>query len=230
MKRISFVLGCLYGLVAITDISFVFFGYEQSRIFSKPLLMITLMLMYAAETGIRSAFSKILLAALWLSWAGDVLLMIDGLFTGGLAAFLAAHIFYIIYILRISPGIKGALQFQPLFGIPVIAYWILLSALLLPFLDALKIPVFIYASVICSFWMLTLNLFGKTDLKTAALFFCGAGQFVLSDSVLAVNQFIYPFPILPAIVMITYASAQLLLVLGSIRHIRRLDITNIGHS
>lgn len=223
MKRISFTLGCLYGLVAITDIAFVFFGYEQPRFFSKPLLMITLMMMYAAETGIRSDFSKILFAALLLSWIGDVLLMIDGFFTGGLAAFLGAHIFYIAYMLRISPGIKGALQFQPLFGIPVVAYWILLSALLLPFLNTLKIPVLIYASVICVFWMLTLNLFGKTDYKTAALFFCGAAQFVFSDSVLAINQFIYPFHMLPTIVMITYTSAQLLLVLGSIRHLRKLN-------
>lgn len=72
--------------------------------------------------------------------------------------------------------------------------------------------------------MLTLNLFGKTDTKTAALFFSGAAQFVLSDSVLAINRFVYPFEILPVVVMITYCSAQFLLVLGSIRHLRSTNI------
>ena len=224
MKRISFALGCIYGLVALTDIFFVFNAYEQERLISKPLLMIVLMLMYVAETGIRSTFSKILLCALLFSWAGDLLLMFNGFFIGGLSAFLAAHAFYIIYILRIKPGIKGALQFQPLFGIPILAWGILLTGLLLPFLDALTIPVIIYATVICTFWTLTLNLFGKTDKKTAALFFCGAGQFVLSDSVLAVNHFIYPFEILPPLIMLTYCSAQLLLVLASIRHLREENI------
>ena len=223
MKRISFALGCIYGLVAIADIFFVFNAYEQERLISKPLLMIVLMLMYAAETGIRTTFSKIFLCALLFSWAGDLLLMLDGFFVAGLSAFLAAHVCYIIYILLIKSRTKGALQFQPLFGIPILAWGILLTGLLLPFLDALKIPVIIYAIVICSFWMLTLNLFGKTDKKTAALFFCGAGQFVLSDSVLAVNQFVYPFNILPPVIMLTYCSAQLLLVLGSIRHIRKIN-------
>ena len=223
MKRISFALGCIYGLVAIADIFFVFNAYEQERLISKPLLMIVLMLMYAAETGIRTTFSKIFLCALLFSWAGDLLLMLDGFFVAGLSAFLAAHVCYIIYILLIKSRTKGALQFQPLFGIPILAWGILLTGLLLPFLDALKIPVIIYAIVICSFWMLTLNLFGKTDKKTAALFFCGACQFVLSDSVLAVNQFVYPFNILPPVIMLTYCSAQLLLVLGSIRHTRKIN-------
>ncbi|WP_152270155.1 lysoplasmalogenase [Agriterribacter humi] len=223
MKRISFALGCIYGLAAIADIFFVFNTYEQERLISKPLLMIVLMLMYAAETGVRSTFSKIFLCALLFSWSGDLLLMFNGFFIGGLSAFLAAHVCYIIYTLRINPGAKGVLQFQPLFGIPILAWGILLSGLLLPFLDTLKIPVIIYATVICIFWTLTLNLFGKTDKKTAALFFCGAGQFVLSDSVLAVNQFIYPFKILPPLIMLTYCSAQLLLVLASIRHLRKIN-------
>jgi uncharacterized membrane protein YhhN len=223
MKRISFALGCVYGLVAIADIFFVFNAREQERLISKPLLIMVLMLMYAAETGVRSTFSKIFLCALLFSWCGDLLLMFNGFFIGGLSAFLAAHVCYIVYTVRINPRTKGVLQFQPLFAIPILAWGILLSGLLLPFLDTLKIPVIVYAAVICSFWILTLNLFGKTDKKTAALFFCGAGQFVLSDSVLAVNQFIYPFPILPPIIMLTYCAAQLLLVLGSIRHLREIN-------
>ncbi|HRN55242.1 MAG TPA: lysoplasmalogenase family protein [Agriterribacter sp.] len=52
----------------------------------------------------------------------------------------------------------------------------------------------------------------------------GRFLFVLSDSMLAVNRFIYPFPILPPVIMLTYCSAQFLLVAGSIRHLRSLNI------
>ncbi len=224
MKRISFALGCVYGLVAMADIFLAFNACEHERLMTKPLLMPVLMLLYVTETGVRSTFSKIFLCALLFSWCGDLLLMFSGLFVGGLVAFLGAHVCYIVYTGRVNPHAKGVLQFQPLFGIPILAWAILFSGLLLPFLDTLKIPVIVYATVICTFWMLTLNLFGKTDKKTAALFFCGAGQFVLSDSVLAVNQFVYPFPMLPPVIMLTYCSAQLLIVLGSIRHLRQTNI------
>lgn len=224
MKRISFALACIYGLVAMADIFFAFNAFERERLVTKPLLMPVLMLLHVTETGVRSTFSKIFLCALLFSWGGDLLLMFSGLFIGGLSAFLGAHVCYIIYTLRISPNAKGVLQFQPLFGIPVLAWAILFPGLLLPFLDTLKIPVIVYATVICTFWMLTLNLFGKTDKKTAALFFCGAGQFVLSDSLLAVNRFVYPFPMLPPMIMLSYCSAQFLLVFGSIRHLKQTNI------
>ena len=222
MKRISVALGCLYGVAAVIDICLAANGNETLRFVSKPLLMVLLMLMYVSELGITTSFSRLLLGALLFSWFGDILLLFNHFFVAGLIAFLAAHICYGIYILRIKTGTKGLLQFQPLFGIPVIAYWMLFLWLILSFLDALKIPVIIYSCVICTIWLLALNLFWKTDKKTAALFFFGAGQFVLSDSVLAINRFVYPFDILPAIVMMTYCSAQFLLVTGSIRHMRLL--------
>lgn len=217
------MLACIYWLTVAADVFFVYEKYDQFRYISKPLLLIILILLYLAETGLRSAFAKIMLGALLCSWAGDILLLFNDFFTAGLVAFLAAHILYIVYLLRIKGNAKGLLQFQPLFGIPVIAWWLLLLGLLNPFLDQLKIPVIVYATILCTVWMLSLNLFWKVDKRTAALFFFGAGQFVLSDSVLAINRFVYPFDILPIIVMITYTSAQFLLVKGSIRHLRAVS-------
>jgi hypothetical protein len=49
MKRISFALGCIYGLAAIADIFFVFNTYEQERRISKPLLIKKQPLYFFAE-------------------------------------------------------------------------------------------------------------------------------------------------------------------------------------
>lgn len=220
MKRLSVIIGGIYVLVAVADIVFVVNANDQARSFSKPLLMPVLMLMYAAETGIKSSLAKIWLAALIFSWAGDIFLMFSGYFVQGLLAFLITHVLYIVYLLRINNASKSTPQQQIITGLPIIIFWVLMLAWLLPHLEELKLPVFIYTTVICIFWMLTLNLFGKTESTTARLLFYGATLFVISDSVLAINAFIFPHRILPVIVMSTYTTAQLLLALGSVRNLR----------
>lgn len=217
MKRITFLFSFIYCLAALLNIYFVYTNNTLLIHITKPVLMPLLMATVFAETGLRDIFSKLFFVALIFSWLGDIVLMSDDFFIWGLVCFLIAHLFYIIYILRIK-GPKGLIQFQPLFAIPILVYWLLLAALLNDFLDALKIPVFIYGAIICSVWVIALNLFWKIDKKVAALFFFGSFQFVLSDSILAINRFVYPFDILPALVMITYCSAQFLLTLGAIRY------------
>lgn len=217
MKRITFLLFFIYCLVAFLHIYLVFINEALFIRITKPALMPLLMAALYAETGLRGNLSKIFLAALVFSWLGDIVLMSDNFFIWGLICFLIAHLFYIIYLLLIK-GPRGLIQHQPLFGIPILVYWILLAGLLNDFLDALKVPVFIYGAVICAVWIVAFNLFWKIDKKIAALFFFGSFQFVLSDSILAINRFVYPFNILPVLVMITYCSAQLLLTLGCIRY------------
>lgn len=216
MKRLTRLLLWIFAILAITDIVFVYLRYDTLRYASKSLLVPVLFLAYVAETRLQSPFSKLLGAALFFCWLGDVSLLFANLFLAGLVMFLLAHILFIIYTLRIRG--KGLLNFQPLAALPVLVYWILFSAFLSPYLDKLKIPVMIYAAVICTFLSLTLNLFWKVHWKIAVLFFCGAGQFVLSDSLLAANRFIYPFPFAGEMVMLTYCSALFLIVKGSMHH------------
>jgi len=176
------------------------------------------MLAVFSEAGFRNRFSFIFILALFFSWLGDIALMFDGLFIAGLICFLIAQLTYFVYFSGIK-GSKGMIQYQPLFAIPVFVYWLLLCGLLNDFLDTFKMPVFIYGAAICAVWAICWNLFWKIDKKIAALFFFGSFQFVLSDSILAIHRFVYPFDILPVLVMITYCSAQLLLTLGCIRHL-----------
>jgi uncharacterized membrane protein YhhN len=217
MKRISFLISCTYALLAFGDIFFSFTDISSWRYITKPLLMPALMLVLWLETGRSNVFTKLVFLALACSWAGDISLMFTGYFIYGLAFFLIAHIFYLVSVLQIK-GQKGILQFQPLFALPIVVYLVLLLSLLSGFLDKLKVPVFIYGIVICSFWAATMNLFWKTDRNIASLFFFGSLQFVLSDSLLAVNRFVYPYYLLPGLVMATYCAAQFLLTRAAISY------------
>ena len=217
MKRIAFCLLVCYGLMAVLDISFTFFELDAYRYITKIALMPLLILALWAETGLKTILLKIFAFALFFSWLGDIALRWEAYFIHGLAAFLIAHFCYLFFILKIK-GNKGLLEFQPLFALPLAVYLILLLFVLNDYLEQLKIPVFVYAIVICAVCIFSMNLFWKTDKKVAALLFFGSLQFVISDSLLAINKFVYPFEILPGLVMLTYCSAQFLLTLGAMRN------------
>lgn len=222
MKRATLLLLYCYGITAVLDISFTLTDHNFYRAFTKPALMPLLILAFFAETGLKTIPSKIFAAGLFFSWLGDIALRWEAYFIPGLIAFLIAHICYLIFILKIK-GTKGLLQFQPLFAVPVLVYLILLLFFLNDYLEQLKVPVFVYGIVICAVWVASINLFWKTDKKVAALLCLGSSQFVMSDSLLAVNKFVYPFEIIPALVMLTYCSAQLLLTQGAIRYSNLTD-------
>ena len=220
MRKYAFIFAILFGILAALDLYFVYSQHEDLRLFTKPLLLPALLTYYLGTVGFGTSYAKLMFAALFFSWLGDVLLLWEHLFIPGLLAFLTAHIFYIIYFLRIEPGKKGFIRNQPLFGIPVVVYWGLFLAFLFPYLDVLRIPVLVYATVICTMLLCSMNLSGKLEKPVYLLFLNGAIQFVLSDSLLAINKFVYPFWFLPLCVMLTYCSAQYLLVRGSVKQVQ----------
>ena len=228
MKRISFLISCTYALLSLADVFFSFTEISSWRYITKPLLMPALMLVLWLETGRSNIFTKLIFLALVCLWVGDISLMFTGYFIYGLAFFLVAHIFYLVSVLQIK-GQKGILQFQPFFALPIVVYLLLLLSLLSGFLDKLKIPVFVYGIVICSFWAAAMNLFWKTDRGTASLFFFGSLQFVLSDSLLAVNRFVYPYYLLPGLVMATYCTAQFLLTRGAISYNKKFILKPVSN-
>ena len=220
MIKRSAIFAILYALIAMADLYFVYRGINEARFYTKPLLLPVLMIYYLQQVGAKGKFQRLMLAALFFSWAGDVLLLWDHLFIPGLIAFLTAHIFYIIYFLNVEKEKKGFIASQPLYAIPVLIYWGLFLAFLFPYLDQLRIPVVVYATVICTMLSFSINLWGKLRRPVFLLFVNGALQFVLSDSLLAIHKFVYPFWFLPICIMITYVSAQYLLVRGSVRQLR----------
>ncbi|MBS4066240.1 MAG: lysoplasmalogenase [Chitinophagaceae bacterium] len=216
MKQQQRILFFLYLVVTVADLLLIYLKQDALRWFTKPLLMPLLMIVVYTERQ-RIPLYQWMLGGLLLSWAGDVLLQMKGMFIPGLISFLLAHICYISYFIQINKREKGLLQQQPLIGIPVLIYIVIFLWLLYPFLDALKIPVTVYGITIGTMLLLSINTKGKVNHMASALFFNGALQFVISDSILAVNLFAYNSMVLGLCVMTTYASAQYLLVRGSMR-------------
>ena len=97
----------------------------------KPLLMPVLVLitLRAVNTNPISKLYKLIIAALFFSWLGDVFLMLElpnaNLFLPGLVSFLIAHIFYIIAFRSIQKSKQSKnLAFAPvliaLYGLSLI--------------------------------------------------------------------------------------------------------------
>ncbi len=221
MKQQSKIIFGIYAVVVVLELLFIYFDQPQLRWFTKPLLMPLLMLGFYVDSNKRSGtLFYLILFALILSWAGDVLLQMKGMFIPGLISFLLAHVFYILYFIKTGKGKKGLLQQQPLIGIPVLIYILIFLWQLYPFLDVLKIPVTVYGITIGAMLLMAINTKRKLNNDAAVLFFIGALLFVISDSLLAVNLFAKSHFLLSIFVMLTYAAAQYLIVKGALMNER----------
>ncbi len=219
MKQPATIVFRIYALVVLCELLLIYFQQPEWRWFTKPLLMPLLLFGFYLNSSRRNNTEfYFIAAALVLSWAGDVLLQMKGMFIPGLISFLLAHIFYIVYFIRSNSSKKGLLQLQPLIGIPVLLYILLFLWLLSPYLNALKIPVAIYGITIGTMLLMSINMRRKTSNTAATYFIVGALLFVVSDSLLAVNLFAYSSMLLGLCVMLTYASAQYLIVKGALLH------------
>lgn len=189
----------------------------------KPLLMPALAGYFlSAVKQYPNILRKNLLAALFFSWAGDILLMFvdknPNFFLAGLSSFLLAHIFYILLFhrVRVAEGIRTRI----LLLVIVVAYYTGLIILLSPYLGEMKLPVRIYGIVISFMFMLAMHLSFIKNKKAGNLMLLGALLFIISDSILAINKFYQPFELAGPMIMLTYGLAQVLIVQGVIEYIR----------
>ncbi len=213
----------IFLLALVADLVLIWLNQPDLRLFTKPVLMLTLAGYFANSVMyIASPLKKWILMALLLSWAGDLFLLFESsnaqFFIWGLASFLLAHLCYILFfhIIRMKEAVKP----RPLFLVAVAAYYFALIYLLSPYLKDLAIPVRVYAVVISFMYMLAMHLVYIRNGKAGLLMMVGALLFVVSDSVLAINRFYASFVGADTLVMLTYGFAQLLIVEGAIRFIR----------
>lgn len=192
----------------------------------KPALMIALGLYYwASQRSHQLPVSGVVVLAIVFSCAGDVFLMFQSanpiFFMLGLGAFLVAHVFYIFTYKQHQHGddshaLQGLQKVR--FGFPIVFAGIGLVTILYGNLGELKIPVIVYAAVLTFMVLTALYRFGKTNASSFALVFAGAILFMMSDSLIAINKFMEPLPLDGFWVMITYISAQFLIVTGLLKH------------
>jgi uncharacterized membrane protein YhhN len=159
---------------------------------------------------------KLFALALLFSAAGDAFLAYDGqrLFVPGLASFLVTHLLYAaVFVLAtkgaatpMSAGRKVMFAVIPTFAV---AY----SAVLWPELGALAIPVTVYIAAIVVMAMLSLRF-------RAIAVPLGAVLFMVSDSLIALERFLWQAAWVGPLVWITYALAQLLITRGMLADTR----------
>jgi len=209
----------LFWLIVLTDLLAIFLGFNWLHAIAKPLLMPCLVyIVYINDLAVPG--KKLILIGLFFSWLGDLFLLIETnnalFFIAGLISFLITHICYIFYFLSIRSTQPSVLQKQPIYILLTLGYGVGLVWLLFPFLGVLKIPVILYAAIICSMLLCSIHIYLNVKAPANKLFIAGALLFVLSDSLLAINKFYHSFPFAGILIMLTYCAAQYLIVQGFI--------------
>lgn len=217
MKRI---LQISYAAVLLLHIICRATEVEMLAAISKALLMPLLLVYYLYDTKGTGNTHPSIIVALIFCWIGDVLLLKDNalFFMLGLSAFLIAHIVYTQFFKQYVAE-KGWKLFTKDYAATIIIwlYAIVLFTFLLPDLNALVIPVGVYAMVISLMVFMARRMHVALRSQSTLLILSGAICFVISDSLLAINKFSHPFALGNTLVMLTYALAQWLIVSGSIR-------------
>lgn len=187
----------------------------------KPAITISLMMYIAFNTQLKGRFAKRIFAGLLFGLFGDSFLMFvhvdSNFFMFGLISFLIGHVlyitaFYIDYKWQTAIEKKASLTALIIFGIFGIGFYLYLR----PYLDALNIPVMIYAFVISLMAVMAVNRKGRVNTISYNLVFYGAILFLISDSILAYNKFVSPIRFSGLAIMSTYMVAQYLITIGAV--------------
>ncbi len=160
-----------------------------------------------------------LAGALIFSWVGDIFLMWNDQtsFLIGLGAFLVTQIGYIvIFKLEVRHSLKEAIKKRGLYLLPYIVYGGGFLFYVLPRIDDfLIIPVIAYSTCLISMAMMaSLRDSSVPGFKEVLV---GSVIFVISDSLIGIEQFVTKFPGSHVYVMVTYIIAQFLIVQGIAR-------------
>ncbi|MCX6316712.1 MAG: lysoplasmalogenase [Bacteroidetes bacterium] len=208
----------LFTVILMSYIVSMQYQHQELQLALKPAIMLVLLGYFDSRCkNMLSGMARWILLAILFSMAGDTLLLFQvkypAFFIYGLAAFLLAHIFYILFFLQLRK--KEQVRFRPFTLLIVLVYYAGLMWLLYPGLKDMKVPVMVYGLVISTMFMLAMHAPAIRNKSAGRLMFAGAALFVLSDSVLAIDRFYQHFEWAGIIIMLTYGAAQLLLIKGA---------------
>ena len=203
--KITFLI---FVLVSILDIIGVIFKIPTLIVVFKPLILLSLVVLYIVSSSERN---KIYILALICSFLGDVFLIFEGefYFIAGLLSFLIAHLLFIrIVVKRLQKNLYSKIVVSI---IPFLTFYLVLIFTLKNSLGELLIPEIIYGLTIAVFGMVSLIDYLNTKSIKSLYILIGAVIFMFSDAILAVNRFYKSEHTLEVLVMITYVFAQYLI-------------------
>ncbi|SEJ12960.1 Uncharacterized membrane protein YhhN [Cyclobacterium xiamenense] len=210
---------------AMADMALIVNLENQFRIYSKPLLIASLLGYFLQSTWLirGSLLRKSVAAALVFSLIGDVLLLFPTLFLYGLGAFFMTLICYILAFKLTQNHSFNPLRVNFinmfLYNLPVYILAAFVYFLIHRQLQELKIPVVIYLLVLVMMLTLARERYGRTPAASFWQVFLGALLFFTSNSLLALDRFFHPIPDAGVLTMGAYILAQLLIVMGIRSHL-----------
>jgi len=200
--------------------------YNQTLTYiSKPLLMIFLGLHFWTNRT-KNRYINLILIGLFFAFLGDVFLLFKNqgdsqtlFFLLGLGSILVTQLCYFLAFTSYAKG-KGFVKKQPWILLPFIFFLIGNTYMLWGDLPAaFRLPVFVYSLVIALMAMSCANLYKAIPARSFQLLFIGVLLFMLSDSLIGLNQFkqaSVTVPYADFLIMGTYILAQYLIVKGSL--------------
>jgi uncharacterized membrane protein YhhN len=222
-KKYGFLL---FIAVACVQLIAIRFNIPTLRILTKPLLMPVLAFIVYFNGQHTKRFY--IIAGLLFSFLGDIFLLLEDkyprFFIYGLASFLATHILYIIFFCRIKLIQTSLVKQHPYLPLLIAIYGAGLIYLLNPFLGALKVPVILYAVIICGMLLTSIHVYKSVGTAAGSRYIMGASLFVMSDSLLAVNKFYQSIPSAGLFIMLTYCAAQYFIVRGFISQEEKIAV------
>jgi uncharacterized membrane protein YhhN len=184
-------------------------GDRRLEYVAKPLTLLALVVAAATLDPTDNAQRWWFVAALVFSLAGDVLLMLPtDQFVAGLAAFLVGHVCYVVGFWLDPPAALAV-------AVATVVVVAVVTPLAQRIVRALRhgehrdlvAPVVIYIAVITA---MVVSAVASGNVFAAI----GAVLFAASDSMIALDRFVKPFPAAPVAIMVTYHLGQALLVIS----------------
>ena len=220
-KNTSLLMHLLFALIVIIELVGRLVDTIQLEYAVKPLIMIWIAV-YFLRSKQKTAFTVPVLIAFFFSWLGDNFLMFSEknelFFFAGVGAFFFAQLTYIfVYAKYAENGGKGYVQKNPLISFFFLAYIAGMLLLLFPGMEGMMKPIIaVYALSLMAMSMMALNRSGRVGDSSFKLVFVGSLLFLLSDSMIAFNKFHSAIPLAGFLIMLTYISAQYLIMRGLI--------------
>ncbi len=203
MKKIITGIYIGFGLFDLINILFDL----PLRMISKPTLMVCLIMYYVLFS---PKAHPLILMALIFSMMGDLFLLFPSGFLLGLAAFLVAHVFYSFFFLKqLETWSKKHNLTLLALALIMGGFWSML------FPESMQdnwMAVLAYSLVLCSMLFLAINR--KSSLSGYLWVVLGAILFVMSDTLIAIEQTMPDQKVISLLIMILYLSAQYLIIEG----------------
>ncbi|MCU1718444.1 lysoplasmalogenase [Pseudomonas sp. 5P_3.1_Bac2] len=208
----SVVHARLYGLALVLGIAYILLIELQPYPLSW-LLKLAPMLIYAVLVWrvIPGAAGRWLAAGYVAAAAGDFFLDYgnrDGLFRQALISFLLNQLAFVVGFNLLGRG----RSWRWLWSLPVLAYSVLLALWMVPAALGLQVPVAIYLGC-----LLLMAVSAARVEHSPGPLWAGAMLFVLADSLIGLNKFVYPFEHAVLVIVSLYFSGQSLIAYGLLR-------------